>query len=124
MRDLLLHRLNRWGLGIHPAPASVWVHGDTIEQFLDADEVISGLVADVPQMRLVLTARDRETVTYLRRRFRDERTLTLPRARFLGRLPERVRAGLLVELCDAAAGSLTAGERQALRGRGLRIDPR
>ncbi len=85
-----LDHLQRYSLALPPAAASVWVHGETVQQFESAENVISELVADNPQMRLVLTSASPATLAFLRQWHPGEQAVPLPwgpvTSRFIGKL--------------------------------------
>ena len=93
------------------------MHGESRDAFAAAEPVIAGLVADEPQLRLVLTSERTDTAAFLRGRFPDERAFALPREAFLGRFIRRTRPGLLV-LLDA---SLEDSARRRIAREGVRI---
>ncbi|MDA1315699.1 MAG: hypothetical protein O2968_20430 [Acidobacteria bacterium] len=93
-----LDQLQRCSLALPPAPASVWVHGETQSQFEAAGDVISGLVAGEPQVRLVLTSAFPETVAFLRHWLPGEQTGALPWGFVTRRYISKVNPRLIVLL--------------------------
>ena len=94
----LLDQLQRCSLAVAPAAASVWVHGETPRQFEAAGDVISGLVADEPQVRLVLTSASAATVAFLREWLPGEQAGPPPWGPITRRYMRRVNPRLIVLL--------------------------
>ena len=107
-------QLQRSSLAVPPATASVWFHGETPRQFEAAGEVISGLVADRPQIRLVLTSASPATVVFLRHWLPGEQAGPLPWALMMRRFIRTVNPRLLV-LLDGGRSFGWKGVHEALR---------
>lgn len=119
----LLDLLQRYALALPPAAASVWVHGETRSQFQAAGDVISGLVAGAPQVRLVLTSALPETVAFLRRWLPGEQTGAMPWGFVAGRYIRKLNPRLIVLLDggrsfrrEPLAEARRSGARVALLG--------
>jgi 3-deoxy-D-manno-octulosonic-acid transferase len=87
--------LKSFGATIPSHRRSLWVHGDTPLQFDAARQLIHGIMAERPHVRLVLTSQRLRTLKFLRATFVDDQTLPAPRGvapvlnRYLRRLQVR-----------------------------------
>jgi hypothetical protein len=109
-------RRPRWNV----APAlrrSIWVHGDTPQQFTAALPSIQALMDSRPHTALVATSSHPRTRLHLRAMFPDERPLALPSAQFASSWMARINAQHLIAL--DGGHSLDAGWQRAIAARTL-----
>jgi len=96
---------------------SIWVHGDTPEQFIAALPAIQALMDRRPHTALVTTSMRRRTQLLLSAMFPDERPLPLPAAPLAPRWMKRLNVQHLIVL--NGVHSLSASWRHAIAARSL-----
>ncbi len=112
-------RARRLGLFPPLLRRSIWVHGDTPQQFTAALPSIQALMDSRPHMGLVVTSACCHTERLLRAMFPDDRPLPLPAATLAPHWMRRLNVQHLVTLGGGL--SLSAGWHRAIAQRGVPI---